>query len=266
MTPIAVALYTTESSITEIDTKSKYDDRTKTIALLPFRSFDLSTSNPQYLTSVIPLLTRLHLDFDIRYLHNDLRDLTSKICFDRDHVASILSKASSLQYLFLSVIDHAILTYKDTPHTSFRATLKDCRLPRLKSLILVGLDATEDQMTQFLEGSPNLEYLYLLGMRLKIGTWATFASTIRRVVPLRDIMLHWLLERSNTEQDTLPYAFDQHKFDEYFNGNGENPLTQQANERWTFGQSEMDRRYLPLAKFEAHYRWAHQEGKHLSGG
>lgn len=254
--PAMLALCTQPTSITEVEMDAYLDDGLEfpTISLGVFH-----TSLPQsrYMACVFPTLTKLHLDLNSQTEEPDRLALQSR---RERHTATALSAAINLEALYLRVWDD-----DRDPQMEFDVILGGCRYPRLKSLMLEGLVATEDQLTHFVQSSPYFEHLFIDNMALSpasSSSWACFADAVRRSLALKSAGLLNLQWKSRLCDSPLPVN-DEVEFEDFFLRGAENPL--RASEIISIGPIlRYEEAFGPRdhkKRWQDHYRWTHQGRK-----
>ena len=181
------------SAITEIDMEY-LNDWEGVLTSLSFSAFDSSGPQARPLAHVLPRLIKLHLAFDVSSNSGVGEPCYNRVganetCFLRGDVASALSHAINLEYLYILVtnmMDDDDLAGKGT----FDAIIRGCKFPKLTSLILEGLDPEGDKLEEFLLASPKLEYLFLHNIKVISGDWVGIWDRIMLSLPLKDFMLH----------------------------------------------------------------------------
>ena len=121
--PATAAIRVSKSIIREFDMELGYDKETFSSSGLLFSAFNASAPQSRFLAYVLPMLTKLHLNLDLRC--NDLHSI-SETSFHERYVASTLSTAINVDCLHISMQSIEMLSTR-SPQASFG----DCRLPEL---------------------------------------------------------------------------------------------------------------------------------------
>lgn len=224
--PVMVALSVSNARITEINTNSS---RGRGLgACLAITAFDSVDHRFKYVLERMEILTKLHLDIGI----NQFR-LQQKIC-GRGDIAKALSRARNLESLYIHTCqegpDMTDLepefphhTHTETHFTKFQVILGGCHFPKLRSLILQSIEVSEVEFIPFLHNSPLLESLLLSTISLNQGRWHSVAEKIREL-KFKKVVLEWLRGVGPMNEEWDWFYGDQQMTDDFFFGNGENPL------------------------------------------
>lgn len=104
-------------------------------------------------------------------------------------MAKALVGAINLEQLQLSFAERELPQFEQ-----FEAILGGCRFSKLKSLGLLCLQSTEDQLVGFLGSSPGLETRKLCDHDLTLGLWEHVAHRNKQFLQLQSASLHIFLE------------------------------------------------------------------------
>ena len=241
-----------------------YDKEIFSRSGLLFSAFNSSAPQSRWLAYVLPMLTKLHLNLNLRC--ND-RHSINETSFHERHVASTLSAAINLDCLYISMQSIAMLSTRSPhPTTIFKASLGDCRLPKLKSLVLEGLTSGGKELADFLQASPNLAHLVLRDFMLVLGSWTELVNQMCTCLSLKNVTLDELSDHQASWWGKV-YQYDAEDLDEFFLRDGENPFTIEAiirnsNQRLRWRDQEYQHE-SPSCRLETHYCWKHQGGERL---
>ena len=110
--PAMAAIHISKSIIRELDMEHGYDKEIFSPSGLLLSAFNASAPQSHYLAYVLPMLTKLHLNLDLRC--NDLHSI-NETSFNERHVASTLSAAINLDCLSVSMQSIGMLSIR-SPH------------------------------------------------------------------------------------------------------------------------------------------------------
>jgi hypothetical protein len=238
-------------SITELDMEYYYFSDVKSLAasrFLSLRAFDISMSQSHHLGNGLSRLKRLHLGFDLSLAYYP-RCLE---IFREGHTATALSRAINLESLYLVAFHGGNRRLRTS---SFAAILGGCRFPKLRSLVLEGFMATEDELRQFVQASPSLLYLLLSDIVLISGSWKRFGDSVRPSLKLQRIMLEQLLQMDDKGKLRLHFGYSKAILKDFFLRAGPNPIS----ERPIFPTPHDPRVRRPVDQLYDHYLWIHQD-------
>jgi len=213
------ALLVADPPITEIVSKSIHYR-----GLIPMGSFIMTPRQIQDVTMSSKVLTKLRLSLSDEDIN---QSEFHRSYVEESSVSRALSAAVNLRNLFIK-IDGRL----GGASTFFSIILKGCRFPKLRSLILVNMDAEEQELLDFLGASPLLENLFLCLFDLDAGSWESAAARVKSILQLKR------MEFAKLSGPFLPSLLDSghiistdHRLvEDFFLRNGENPFTTQAVE------------------------------------
>ena len=159
------ALYATNANVKEL-TMEPYDMELGTDTA----AFSMSPGSLGQAKLCFHILTKLRFSItvdDTRHVHRN--------------VAKLLRSAVNLESLSLLLVDDSI---EQDDVSTFPEILGGCQFPKLRSLILVGLDSPEAELLRFLGHSRNLEHLAINCHVLDQGSWMRVLDWIRASLPL----------------------------------------------------------------------------------
>lgn len=215
------ALAVADPPITEIVSMSTQFSR-----LIPMGCFVMTPSQVHDVAMRFKVLTKLRLS--LRKEDTDQNEGTMSYVVGRS-VARALSAAVKLRSLF--IIHNGTLDDEEETWTYCSILLKGCRFPELRSLVLAGFDAEEEELLEVLEASPRLENLFLCGVIITAGLWASAATRMRSIFQLKRVEVIGLQDdatpptRFSAECEILA---DHRHVEDFFLRDGENPFTRQA--------------------------------------
>lgn len=220
---VVKAISSTRATITEILTPS----RNMNHSLIPITAFLLTTQEFQHLSHCFNNLTMLNLSLTKTTTYKWPEDYSGPLEYDYP-IAQALSTATNLQHLSIEC-DY---TDEDKPRidrTRFSSILLNCRFPKLKSMISVYMDATEEEMLCFLEAPPLLTSLFLFKFWLKRGLWPSALTTMRNTLAqIKEVEIVDLDGRPDFVDETYSYYINHEAFQNFLFLDGKNPLTEEA--------------------------------------
>lgn len=147
------------------------------------------------------------------------------------NVAKIFSAANDLEQLEIRTGEKDDGPTHMEFGTRFQALFKGCTFPKLQSLILSGMESTEDELMDFLVASSGIEKLGLYHYELTWGLWEHLVERIKTLLRLNFASIP-------TACGGLPEPFFHVEYDsgkniveDFFLQNGVNPFTKEALER-----------------------------------
>ena len=178
-------------------------------------------------------------------LRVDCSQLSSN--FQWEDAMEVLSAATNLKSLYLENMDRG--PSLDSSSTKLGTLVEYCKFPKLRSLILTGLDSTTDQLLQLFQASPQLTQLTLHKHTLTSGTWEIVADSIYGLSSLHSVELDQLFggwpENSKTSLDShFGCYYDYFGCVEafLFDG-GQNPFSVKALDDWRRKKNTRARRF-----------------------
>ncbi|KAL6713744.1 hypothetical protein ACLMJK_008236 [Lecanora helva] len=139
-------------------------------------------------------LTKLHIQITQdrctkKYLYRD-----DHCVRERDCVAKVLAWASNLKSLYLGgwcefEPEYDWPTDDEADSADLRSLLGGCHFPKLQTLILHNLTATEDHLFRFLQGSSSLKTLCLSPFLLRSGSWESAILKLSRNFQMNKVIL-----------------------------------------------------------------------------
>ena len=215
-----LAISAAKSNITELAMihDGVEDDSYPREAYISEESFVMTARQSCCLTLQLQNLTKLRM----RVSSDNRRDRI---------IAKALSVAVNLESLFFaSNVDDSGPDYLTTMSRFFHG----CKFPKLKSLIMKCMGSTEDELVDFMKGSPSLKHLALQRFNLKPGSWESVARIIRPALRLKSVMLHEISrsDPGSSYNGELDWSNDHRLIEDFFLREGENPFTEAAIESW----------------------------------
>ena len=107
-------------------------------------------------------------------------------------MAKVISQAQSLECLFLEKHWYEDWMDPDQGQSVFRLMLGDCRLPKLRVLVLHDTNLVGDELLSFLSHSPGMSHLVLETCKLKAYRWKTLIERIKTETKLRTLHMNEL--------------------------------------------------------------------------
>lgn len=158
---------------------------------------------------------RFSTDVDTRHVHRN--------------VAKLLLSAINLESLSLDLSDDCIT---DHDYSTLQEILGQCKLPKLKSLILSFLTSSDEELLQLLEYSKNLEQITITCHILTKGSWMRVANWIRASLPLlKHVELNQLYGGFDDPLKGVEYQDLYGEVSDFLFAHGENPFTKKALEK-----------------------------------
>lgn len=232
---IMLALSVADLPITEIVSTS----RCRT-CLIPIGSFLMTLRQAQDVTMRFNVLTKLRLSLrdDDAYENEEHQSY-----IDDSSVPRALSAAVNLKSLFIETDGE--IHYESCMWTVWSILLEGCRFPELRSLILLNIDAEEEELMKLLGASPRLENLLLCHFRLSAGLWASVAARMKSILQLKRVELTDLTDGflpSLLPEDEFLVNNDHRLVEDFFLREGENPFTEQAVKQF-YDNNDEERRW-----------------------
>lgn len=156
-------------------------------AYLPLRSFVSTVQKPCELNQMFQNLTKLPLNMLIAFREPGFDDVLHVRSFEEGLVSKALSSANNLRCLYITTRIGDDYDEDNQTMTLFQVILGTCQFPKLKSLILVSLDSTMEELFKFLGASKQLQQLTLVDHELFSGSWEQAADWIRSTLTLEEV-------------------------------------------------------------------------------
>ena len=222
-----LAISVTRSTITELEMIHHGLDDGSEQSFLVEDSFNMTARLSYCSTVLLQQLTRLRMRL---FVDNEREEQDQESCMGYP-IAKALSSAVSLESLFIEG-DYAYFVPDYDIGTMMSTFLEGCRFPKLRSLVLMNINSTEDELLDFLQTSPCLKHLTLEFFNLVEGSWEVVARRIRSALQLKSVMLDVLTGCFSSLANKEYHSNNNRLVENFFLHNGENPFTVKAVDLW----------------------------------
>jgi len=191
---------------------------------IPASCLRMSTRQEHNFYPITSSLTKLALSLEVTSVADEQMVMDGTF-------ASILASAAKLECLFLRITErNHIFPTKRMP---FDALFHECRFPRLKHLLLAGIESDARSLMIFILHSTHIKSLALRYHHITSGHWGALADLLRKRYKFTRIQLY---EISGGFVKTSYPSFKEHDvgmIHDYFFRGGENPFAEGAVERYS---------------------------------